>query len=34
MEGGCTNTKVKYANFDDQLLQEPPYLETGERKMN
>ena len=27
MEGGCNKTAVKYANFDDQLLQQPPYLD-------
>ena len=36
MEGGLNKTGVKYANFDDQLLQEPPYLEgdANERKMD
>ena len=36
MEGGCNKTAVKYANFDDQLLQEAPYLEgdANERKMD
>jgi DHA1 family solute carrier family 18 vesicular amine transporter 1/2 len=28
MEGGCNKTAVKYANFDDQLLQQPPYLDS------
>lgn len=36
MEDGCSKTKVKYANFDDQLLQEPAYVEAdaNERKVD